>query len=149
MNTYEVNLKPEGNRKQKLIASIFPQISEEKSFLDLEKKTEENCSPQHLLLASINSCLMATFLVTAENSNIQIISFDSSTSCIIEIRKGKETITEIILKPKVVIPYFQNPQRVRYILEKSKSSCLILNSLAANIRLDPEVSIELLLLSKE
>jgi hypothetical protein len=38
MNTYEVNLKPEGNRKQKLIASIFPQISEEKSFLDLEKK---------------------------------------------------------------------------------------------------------------
>jgi hypothetical protein len=58
MNTYEVNLKPEGNRKQKLIASIFPQISEEKSFLDLEKK--ENCSPQHLL-ASINSCLMATF----------------------------------------------------------------------------------------
>jgi organic hydroperoxide reductase OsmC/OhrA len=65
-------------------------------------ENEENCSPQHLL-ASINSCLMATFLVTAENSNIQI-TFDSSTSCIIEIRKGKETITEIILKPKVVIP---------------------------------------------
>jgi hypothetical protein len=42
MNTYEVNLKPEGNRKQKLIASIFPEISEEKHFWIWKKK--ENCS---------------------------------------------------------------------------------------------------------
>jgi hypothetical protein len=40
MNTYEVNLKPEGNRKQKLIASIFPQISEEKHF-GFGKKTKK------------------------------------------------------------------------------------------------------------
>jgi hypothetical protein len=72
MNTYEVNLKPEGNRKQKLIASIFPQISEEKHF-GFGKKTKKT-APQNLL-ESINSCLMATFLDHAANSNIQIISF--------------------------------------------------------------------------
>jgi organic hydroperoxide reductase OsmC/OhrA len=149
MNTYEVNLKPEENRKQKLITSIFPQISEEKIFLNLQKKVEQTRSPQHLLLASINSCLMAAFLCTAEKSNIQIISFENSSSCVIEVIKGKDIITEIILRPKVVIPYFQNPKRVRYILEKSKNSCLILNTLAAKIRLDPEISIELILISKE
>lgn len=149
MNTYEVNLKSKGNRKGFLIASVFPKNSEEKTFIDLQKTMEETCSPEHLLLASINSCLMASFLTAVENSNIQIISFESSSSCAIEVIKGKDTITEIILRPKVVIPYFQNPERVRYILEKSKNSCLILNSLTANIRLISEVSIELTLISKE
>jgi organic hydroperoxide reductase OsmC/OhrA len=149
MNTYEVNLKSKANRKGFLIASVFPQKSEGKTFLDLQKTMEESCSPEHLLLASINSCLMASFLNAVDNSNIQIISFESSSSCTIEGLKGKDTITEIILRPKVVIPYFQNPERVRYILEMSKNSCLILNSLTANIRLYPEVSIELILISKE
>ncbi|MFT5229867.1 MAG: organic hydroperoxide reductase OsmC/OhrA [Urechidicola sp.] len=149
MNTYKVNLKSKGNRKGFLIASVLPKNSEEKTFLDLQKTMEETCSPEHLLLASINSCLMANFLTAAENSNIQIISFESSSSCTIDVIKGKDTITEIMLKPKVVIPYFQNPERVRYILEMSKKSCLILNSIKPNIRLEPEVSIELTLISKE
>jgi organic hydroperoxide reductase OsmC/OhrA len=149
MNTYEVNLKSKGNRKGFLIASVFPKNSEEKTFLDLQKTMEETCSPEHLLLASINSCLMANFLTAAENSNIQIISFESSSSCTIDVIKGKDTITEIMLRPKVVIPYFQNPERVRYILEMSKNSCLILKSITPNIRLYPEVSIELILISKE
>jgi organic hydroperoxide reductase OsmC/OhrA len=92
---------------------------------------------------------MSAFLTTAANSNIQIISFESSSSCTIEVMKGKDKITEVVLRPKVVIPYFQNPERVKYILEKSKNSCLILNSLTANIRLISEVSIELTLISKE
>jgi hypothetical protein len=70
MNTYEVNLKPEGNRKQKLIASIFPQISEENHFWIWKRK---------LLSTTLTSCIYKQlpdgyFLVTAENSNIQIIS---------------------------------------------------------------------------
>lgn len=149
MNTFEVNLKAKGKRKVFLIESIFPQDSEQKAVPDLQKIMEETCSPEHLLLASINSCLMASFLTAAENSTIQIISFESSSSCTIETIKGTDTITEIMLRPKVVIPYFQNPERVRYILEMSKNSCLILNTLKANIHLDPEVSIELTLISKE
>jgi organic hydroperoxide reductase OsmC/OhrA len=149
MNTYEVNLKTKGKRKGFIIASIFPQNSEQKAVLDLQNIMEETCSPEHLLLASINSCLMASFLKAAENSNIQIISFESSSSCTIEVIKGMDTITEIMLRPKLVIPYFQNPEQVRYLLEMSKKSCLILNSIKPNIRLDPEVSIELILISKE
>jgi hypothetical protein len=48
MNTYEVNLKPEGNRKQKLIASIFPQISEENHFWKKNGK---------LLSTTLTSCI--------------------------------------------------------------------------------------------
>jgi organic hydroperoxide reductase OsmC/OhrA len=149
MNTYEVNLKSEINRKKELITPVFPQNLERKTSLDLQKVMEGTCSPQHLLIESLNSCLMAAFFVTAENSNIPIISFESSSSFTIEVIKGKETITEIILRPKIVIPYFQNPERVRYLLEKTKKACLIPNTLGANIRVDPEVSIELILISKE
>lgn len=149
MNTYEVNLKCKENRNGFLISSVFPQNSEEERPPDLPKTMEEIWSPEHLLLTSLNSCLMTTFLSKAEKSNIQFVSFESNSSCVIEVIKGENILTEITLRPKVVIPFFQNPEQVKYILEISKNSCLILNIIKTSIRLEPEVSIELTLISKE
>ena len=149
MTIYEVKLKCKENKKGFLIASVFPTNPEEEMPIELPKKMEKIWSPEHLLLTSLNSCLMTTFLTTAENSNIQFVSFESSSSCKIEMIKGKYLITEIVLRPKVILPYFQNPERVKYILEMSKNSCLISNIIKTNIRLEPEVSIELTLISKE
>lgn len=149
MHTYEVNLKCKDNRSGFLISSVFPQNSEKETPPELPKTMKDIWSPEHLLLSSLNSCLMTTFLSKAENANIQFVSFESSSSCAIEVIKGKNIISEITLRPKVVIPYFQNPEQVKYILEMSKNSCLISNIIKTNIRLEPEVSIELTLISKE
>jgi organic hydroperoxide reductase OsmC/OhrA len=99
-------------------------------------------SPEHLFVASVNSCLLSTFLTIAENSKLEFISFESKSTCKVDLVDGKYTITEIILKPKIVIPYLQKPDRAKHIIEMSEKSCIISNAIKTTIRLEPEIYVE-------
>lgn len=149
MHTYQVNLKYKKNRKGFKISSVLPQNLNEETPQKLSKSMGKIWSPEHLLLTSLTSCLMNTFITSVANTNIQFVSFESGSSCTIEVIKEKNRITEIILKPKVVIPYFQNPEQVKAILEMAKNSCLISNIIRINIRFEPEVIVKLMLISKK
>lgn len=142
MYTYEVNLKWKGKRKGLLSSPVLPQNIEVATPPEFPKGIEEIWSPEHLFIASINSCLLTTFLSIAENSKLQFISFDSKSVCNVDMIDGKYTITEIILQPKLVIPYSQKPERARHILEMSEKACIISGAIKANIRLEPEIIIE-------
>jgi organic hydroperoxide reductase OsmC/OhrA len=142
MYTYEVNLKWKGKRKGLLSSPVLPQNIEVATPPEFPKGIEEIWSPEHLFVASINSCLLTTFLSIAENSKLQFISFDSKSVCNVDMIDGKYTITEIILQPKLVIPYSQKPERARHILEMSEKACIISSAIKATIRLEPEIIIE-------
>jgi organic hydroperoxide reductase OsmC/OhrA len=139
MHTYEVNLKWTGKTKGILSSTILPKEIEVATPPEYHKGMEGIWSPEHLLIASINSCLMSTFLTVAENSKLDFLSYESKSICTVELIKGKYTLTEIVLKPKVVIPYSQKPERAKHILEMSKNVCLISNAIKTPIRLDPEI----------
>ncbi|MFV7234336.1 MULTISPECIES: OsmC family protein [Flavobacterium] len=142
MYTYEVNLKWKGKRKGLLSSPVLPQNIEVATPPEFPKGMEEIWSPEHLFVASINSCLLTTFLSIAENSKLQFISFDSKSICNVDMIDGKYTITEIILQPKLVIPYSQKLERARHILEMSEKACLISSAVKTAIRLEPEIIIE-------
>ena len=142
MYTYEVNLKWKGKRKGLLSSPVLPQNIEVATPPEFPKGIEEIWSPEHLFAASINSCLLTTFLSIAENSKLQFISFDSKSICNVDMIDGKYTITEIVLQPKLIIPYSQKPERARHILEMSEKACIISSAIKATIRLEPEIIIE-------
>lgn len=142
MHTYEVNLKWTGKRKGLLCSPVLPQKIEVATPPDFPKGMEGIWSPEHLFVASINSCLLSTFLTIAENSKLQFVSFESKSLCNVDLIDGQFSITEIILKPKVVIPHSQNPDRAKHILEMSEKSCLITNAIKAPIRFEPEIVVE-------
>jgi len=139
MHTYEVNLKWTGKTKGILSSAILPKEIEVATPPEYHKGMEGYWSPEHLLIASINSCLMSTFLTIAENSKLHFLSYESKSICTVELVKEKYILTEIVLKPKVVIPYSQKPERAKHILEMSKNVCLISNAIKTPIRLDPEI----------
>jgi organic hydroperoxide reductase OsmC/OhrA len=139
MHTYEVNLKWTGKTKGILSSTVLPEEIEVAAPQDYHTGTEGVWSPEHLLIAKINSCLMSTFLTIAENSKLELISYESKSICTVEIIRGKYLLLEIVLKPKVVIPYSQRPERAKHILEMSKNVCLITNAIKTPIRLDPEI----------
>lgn len=139
MHTYEVNLKWTGKTKGILSSTILPKEIEVATPPEYHKGMEGYWSPEHLLIASINSCLMSTFLTIAENSKLHFLSYESKSICTVELIKEKYILTEIVLKPKVVIPYSQKPERAKHILEMSKNVCLISNAIKTPIRLDPEI----------
>ena len=142
MYTYEVNLKWTVNRKGVLSSPILPQQIEVATPPDFPKGMEGVWTPEHLFVASVNSCLMTTFLAIAENSKLEFISYESNAVCNIEIVEGKHTLTEIILKPKVTIPDTQRQDRAIHILEMSKKACVISNAIKATVLLEPEIIME-------
>lgn len=99
-------------------------------------------SPEHLYVAAVNSCLMTTFLAIADNSNLDFVSFDSSATGRLEKIEGTLMISEIELKPVIVLKDEKIKGRALRIIEKSERACLISNSMKSKIILSPEIIIQ-------
>ena len=84
---------------------------------------------------------MTTFLAIAENSKLDFVSFDSAATGKLEKIDNMFIISEIELKPKVVLRDEKDRERALRIIEKSEKACLISNSIKSKIVLSPEVII--------
>jgi peroxiredoxin-like protein len=99
-------------------------------------------SPEHLLVGAVSSCLMTTFLAIAANSNLQFTSFECDAEGKVDKIDGKYMVSEIYLKPKVVINLEKDKDRAKRIVEKSEKGCLISNSVNSKIYLETEIIVE-------
>jgi len=98
-------------------------------------------SPEHLLVAAVNSCLMTTFLAIAENSKLGFVKFSSRGIGKLELVEGKYAITEITLEPILIIEDEKQVDRAERVLQKSETNCLISNSVRSKILFRPLVKI--------
>lgn len=96
-------------------------------------------SPEHLLVSSVNVCVMTTFLAIADNSNLQFTSFSSSAKGKLEKVDGKFMISEIEVSPKIVVAQEKDVERTKRIIEKAENNCLISNSIKSAVTLKPEI----------
>jgi organic hydroperoxide reductase OsmC/OhrA len=104
------------------------------------KGREGMWSPEHLFVASLNTCFMLTFLAIAENSKLPLVSFSSTAKGKLEKVPGSSyQITEIVVKPTVVIASANDLGRMPRILEKAKENCFVSNSIKCVIKIEPEV----------
>ena len=85
---------------------------------------------------------MTTFLAIAENSKLDFVSFSAGASGKLEKVDGPGFLmTEITLKPKLVVSRDRDVERATRILEKAEKHCLISNSIKARTKLEPEIEI--------
>ena len=97
-------------------------------------------TPEHLFVASVNSCFMTTFLAIAENSKLDIVSF--KTGAIGKLEKLTDrgfAMTEVTLHPTLVIRNARDFERANRILEKAEKHCLISNSIKSETKLQSEI----------
>ena len=135
---YEIEIEWKGDKDLQLISGMLPAIA---AGAPPEFGGHDGLwTPEHLFVASLNSCYMLTFLAIAEFSKIPIVSFSSSAKGKLEkVADGKYQITEISVKPRVVIASVQELARMPRILEKAKENCFVSNSIKATIKIEPEV----------
>jgi len=98
-------------------------------------------TPEHLFVASVNSCFMTTFLAIAENSKLDFVSFRADARGKLEKEASGLVMTEITLRPKLVVSRDRDVERAARILEKAEKHCLISNSIKAQTKLEPEIEI--------
>jgi peroxiredoxin-like protein len=98
-------------------------------------------TPEHLFVAAVNSCFMTTFLAIAENSKLEFVSFSADASGKLEKLEGQGFImTEVVLRPKLLISHARDVERAGRILGKAEKNCLISNSIKTETKLEPEVT---------
>jgi uncharacterized OsmC-like protein len=79
-------------------------------------------SPELLLLAAVEACFLLTFRAIAQASKIELTSLAVEAEGTVDRRDGRMRFTEIVLRPRVMLPAGENPVRVRRALESSSAS---------------------------
>jgi organic hydroperoxide reductase OsmC/OhrA len=102
----------------------------------------DSWSPEHLLLASVLACFMFTFRAVAQGSKFDFLSLDLAGSGTVDRKDGVTRFTEIVLKPRLVLPKGADPARANRVLDKSKTACLVTASLTTPVRLEAEILAE-------
>lgn len=98
-------------------------------------------SPEHLFVAAISGCLETTFLAIAKNSKLAFKSFNCQARVKLEIMEGRLRLSDIFLKPTVVIKNELSRNKAIRILKKAEYACLIIHSIKSNTTM--EISIEM------
>lgn len=139
---YEANLTWNNETRGTLSSPVIASKIEVVTPPEFPKGIKEKWTPEHLYVAAVNSCLMSTFLLVADNSNFQFISFESKAVGKIEKLDGKYAVTEIVLTPTLIIPSTQNETKAKRVLEMSEKACAISNSIKTKITLEPIISVK-------
>lgn len=138
---YEVDLVWTSDRKGTISSPVLNSAIEVATPPEFPKGIPGIWSPEHLLVAAVNSCYMTTFLAIAENFKLEFESLDCKAVGLLEQPEGKYLITRVLLKPVLVIKEEHNAEKAMRVLEKTEKACLISNSIKATIKLDAVVKV--------
>ena len=95
-------------------------------------------TPEHLLLAAVASCYVATFYALAE-STLGFLGLELSVEGTLGKAEGKLRFTNILLKPTVNIARHEDGELANRLLARAEEGCLIARSLACPVHLEPLV----------
>jgi len=135
---YGTEIEWTGERRGRLRSSNLPplDVSAPPEF----QGQEGIWTPEHLYVASVNACFMTTFLAIAANSKLDVASFSASAEGKLEkIEGGGFQITEIVLKPRVVLRAARDLDRARRIVEKAERNCFITSSIKTVVKVEPQI----------
>lgn len=135
---YESEIQWQGGKELVLASGKLPEIA---GGAPPEFKGRDGLwAPEHLFVAAFHSCYLLTLLAVAEFSKIAIVSCSSSAKGKLEkIAGGGYQVSEIVVKPRVVIASANDLARMPRIFEKAKENCFISNSIKSAIKIEPEL----------
>lgn len=142
MYNYEVNLSWTRDRKGVVSSPVLEQKTEVATPPEFPKGMEGIWSPEHLFVAAIESCLMTTFLAVAENSKLEFTSFSSHATGKLDKVDGKFLMTEVLLRPTLIIKNPEHQEKAKRVLEMSEKACLISNSVKSTIIFEPVILVQ-------
>jgi organic hydroperoxide reductase OsmC/OhrA len=97
-----------------------------------------NWSPEELFVGSLNTCIMLTFLTLAQARGLTPAGYESEAEGLLENVEGKYRITEVSVRPRVVVETDAQLEVGRKTMEGVEAQCFISNSITARVKLTPE-----------
>ena len=135
---YNVEIEWIGGKDVKLSSGDLPPIAA--GAPPEFKGREGNWSPEQLFVASMNSCYVLTLLAIAEFSKVAVISLASTARGKLQKVQGAGyQITEIVIKPRIVIASAHDLARMPRLLEKAQENCIVSNSIKSTIKVEAQL----------
>jgi len=98
-------------------------------------------TPEELFVASVNTCIMTTFLHFADKQDVEFLSYESDAEGTLETIENKFRFSKIVVKPKILVNSGSEVQKVKNLIEFSKQHCLISNSIKSEVILEANVEV--------
>jgi organic hydroperoxide reductase OsmC/OhrA len=95
-------------------------------------------APEELLVGSVNTCMMLTFLTLAQTKGLTPARYESEAEGLLENIEGRYRITEVMVRPRVSLKDKAELERAREIMESVEAQCFISNSVKSKVSLAPE-----------
>jgi peroxiredoxin-like protein len=96
-------------------------------------------SPEDLFVASVNVCVMSTFLAFAERAGLAFTGYESQAEGRLELVDGKFQFTTITLRPTITLKSSGDAVKAKELIEKAEANCLVSNSIKARVTLEPAI----------
>jgi len=97
-------------------------------------------SPEHLLVASLESCVLLTFLYLARRQGVELVGYESETEGVLELSGEGMAFTEFTLRPRVIITPGGDVAAGEEALRRAADSCLVHRSLKSQVHLEAQVT---------
>ena len=100
----------------------------------------EALNPETLLVGSLSSCHMLTFLAICAKRGYVVDHYDDAASGLLDKNaEGKMAITRITLRPKVVFSSEKQPtaEELAKLHERAHANCFIGSSIRAEVAVEP------------
>jgi organic hydroperoxide reductase OsmC/OhrA len=104
------------------------------------KGRPDNWAPEELLVASVNSCIMLTFLTLAQGRGVTLVSYESDAEGELNVVDGVYQITSITVRPRVIIASEAQCDAARDAMEHVEGRCFMSQSVKAKVTLIADVS---------
>lgn len=106
-------------------------------------------TPEELFVASVNTCIMTTFLHFADKQGLKFLRYESDAEGILEKAEDKFTpplragagfmFSKIIVKPKILVNSNNEVEKAKNLIELSSQHCLISNSIKSEVILEANI----------
>lgn len=120
-------------------AATAPPAEQEVRLTTGESKGDPSIlSPEQLVVMAASSCQMLWFLHLAAKARIDVVSYEDDATASMPEDEG---LSEIILRPRIVLGAEASEERVLKLLNTAHEHCNIANSLRTPISIEPRVEV--------
>lgn len=97
--------------------------------------------PEELLVASLNACLLMTFLAYAHKMRIGIESYTSEAEGHLDTVEKETKFVKLIQSPQIVVTSAKDVSKAKKAISYSENKCFITNSVNFEVIVKPSVSV--------
>jgi organic hydroperoxide reductase OsmC/OhrA len=119
-----------------------PGVDQEVAVTTGESKGDPSLlNPELLLLMAASSCQMLWFLDVASRARVDVVEYRDDAIALMPLDEEPVRITEIELRPHIVVAGQVSEERVRKLVDTAHRHCFISNSLNSDVTINPTVEV--------